>query len=209
MQVRVVVDIYEREGRVRDALHSLGVPTEVRRLVVGDYEAGRAIIERKTVSDLHGSVLDRRLWRQLARLRRSASQPFLLVEGSDIDAGPLGSSSVRGALVAVSELGIGVVRSEAPADSAAWLKVIAERPLRRRRAMSVLTNGASSNDPAETMLAAVPGLSIVSARALLKQFGSIANIAKADPKSLLSVSGIGPVRAASLETGASHVSRHL
>lgn len=200
MQVRVVVDVYERESLVLEELHSLGVSTQMRRLTVGDYEAGGAVIERKSVADLHGSVLDRRLWRQLARLRRSPARPFLLVEGPNLDGGPLHERSVRGALLAVSELGIGVIRSDSPADSALWLKLLAERPHRRRRPTSVLINPISSNDPAEAMLAAVPGLSIVSARALLGHFGSIANIAKADPESWLSVSGIGPVRAASLAT---------
>src|SRR5438034_3305770 len=199
VQVRVVVDIHEREGRLLNALRSLGVRVARERLLVGDYRTGGAVVERKTVSDLHLSIIDRRLWRQISRLRRESLQPYLLVEGESLDAGPLSTASIRGALIAVAELDVGLIRSANQEDSAEWLSLLAVRSNRRRRAASVLTNGIASRDAAEGMLAAVPGLSVVSARALLTCFGSIAAIAEANPSSWLSVPGIGPVRAASLE----------
>jgi len=193
----VVVDVYEREGRVRTALRELGVETHVRRLPVGDYEASGAIVERKSVRDLHLSIISGRLWRQIARLRRVASRPYLLVEGADLDAGPLRVESVRGALIALGELAIPVIRSADPEDSALWLRILGERPYRRRRATSALPV-AQGPTPAEAMLTAVPGISVVSARALLTRFGTIANIAAAGPESWPSVPGIGPARASSL-----------
>ncbi len=206
MRVSIVVDIYEREGRVWNALQMLGVATKLDRLPVGDYEAGGAIVERKSVRDLHLSIISGRLWRQLARLRRVASRPYLLVEGDDLDAGPLRPQSVRGALIAISELAVPVIRSADPSDSAAWLKILGERPYRRRRATSALpvAQGAS---PSEAMLTAVPGISVISARALLSEFGSIADIAAAGPKSWLSVPGIGNARAQALSNAFSSHAR--
>jgi len=194
--MHVVVDIYERESRVRRALQELGVTTVMRALAVGDYEAGGAIVERKSVRDLHLSIISGRFWRQIARMRRVALRPYVLVEGADLDDGPLRPEAVRGALVAVAELGVPVMRSSDPQDSAAWLKVIGSRRNRRKRMFA--PNPSPGPSVAEAMLTAVPGISVVSARALLTHFGTIAHMAEAGPERWLSVPGIGPVRAASL-----------
>jgi len=177
-------------------LRQLGVDTVIRRLPVADYEAGGALVERKSVRDLHDSIITGRFWLQVRRLRRVASRPHVLVEGADLDAGPLRPESVRGALIALAELGIPVIRTRDPADSALWLHLLAARPLRKHR--NTLSIPRPSANPAEAMLAAVPGMSIALARALLRQFGTIADIANADPERWLSVPGIGPARAESL-----------
>jgi ERCC4-type nuclease len=49
------------------------------------------------------------------------------------------------------------------------------------------------------VLAAIPGISIDSAKALLTEFGSIAAIAAASEPDLRSIPGIGPERAAALQ----------
>jgi ERCC4-type nuclease len=195
MRLRVVVDIYEREGRVRERLQQLGVDTVVRRLAVADYETGGALVERKSVSDLHLSIIKGRFWLQVGRLRRVASRPYVLVEGTDLDAGPLRPESVRGALIALCGLGIPVIRTTDPSDTALWLSLLAAGHQKHRKSLQVRR---PSTNPAEAMLAAVPGMSVPLARALLREFGTVANIAKADPESWLSVLGIGRARAQSL-----------
>jgi ERCC4-type nuclease len=192
----LIVDSREREGRLLAALQQLGVPTEVRRLVVGDYIAGLAIVERKSVRDLHFSIIRARFWPKIGRLSRAARHPYLLVEGADIDAGPLRPESVRGAILAVGELGIRVIRTSDPADSALWLKLLAARS---RKSRPVPRKFASKSLSApEAMLAAVPGISTVTAHALLDRFGSIEAVIDAGPKRWLSTPGVGPKRALAL-----------
>lgn len=181
---------------MRIALQRLGVPTDVRRLAVGDYIAGAAIVERKSVRDLHLSIIEKRFWPQIGRLSRATRHPYLLVEGTDLDAGPLRPASVRGAILAVQELGIGLIRAEGPEDSALWLEILAGRNRPRRRSARVFASSASS--PPEAMLAAVPGISVVTARALLNHFGSTAAVLGADPSEWLSIRGVGPKRSQAL-----------
>ena len=50
----------------------------------------------------------------------------------------------------------------------------------------------------EAMLAAVPGISTVTARALLERFGSLAGVAAATDDVLLEVPGVGKERARAL-----------
>src|SRR6266496_1287743 len=97
----VAVDVHERESRLLRTLHELGVQTQTQRLSVADYAVGNSLVERKTVSDLHLSIIEGRFWLQIGRLRRASTRPYLLVEGDDLDAGPLRATSVRGALLAV------------------------------------------------------------------------------------------------------------
>ena len=170
--------------------------TERRPLPVGDYDVGSSLVERKSVRDLHLSIVKGRFWPQIGRLAGCRRTPYLLVEGSDLDAGPLGPAAVRGALLAVSELGIGLIRSTDAADSALWLNVLAGRS-QRRRPRRVYPR-ATRTDPGLAMIAAVPGFSLASAQRLLDRFGSVSDVMAAGPESWLSVPGVGPKRARSL-----------
>jgi len=204
VRLRIVVDVYERESRLRRALDELGVEVEVRRLRTGDYVTGHALVERKSVRDLHLAIIGGRFWPQIGRLRRTRAMPYLLVEGEDLDAGPLRPASMRGALLAVGELGIQVVRSVSPEDSAVWLQVLGTRRRRRRRTASHYGQRPARYDADEAMLAAVPGISTVSARALLDRFETVRNVVNAGPENWLSVPGIGPTRAGALAEAVPH-----
>jgi ERCC4-type nuclease len=196
MQPTVVVDSREWESRLLAALHSLGVETVIRRLPVADYAAGEALVERKSIRDLHRSIISGRFWPQIGRLSPNARRPYLIVEGRDLDAGPLRPESVRGALLAVSELGVGVIRTDSPADSAMWLRLLAHRASKPRgRRVHAKPSGSRAG---EEMLAAVPGISNVTARSLLERFGSVAAVLAASEESLLSIAGVGPKRASAL-----------
>jgi len=201
VQAGVVVDQYERESRVLDALRALGVETKVERLRVADYRAGLALVERKSIRDLHLSIIKGRFWPQIGRLSRVSLRPYLLVEGPDLDAGPLRAGAIRGALVAVDELGIGLIRSSDPEDSALWLKILVGRDAPRNKSR-VYAPGPP--DPAEAVLAAIPGISTVTARALLQRFGSVSAIVQAGPEEWLSTRGVGPKRAQAISATLAH-----
>lgn len=83
-----MVDVFEQASGVPVALVGRGIEIAIEPLPAGDYRIGGDIlVERKSVPDLHGSLGRNRLWAQLGRLRDAAPYPYLLVEGSDIDAG--------------------------------------------------------------------------------------------------------------------------
>jgi ERCC4-type nuclease len=200
----VLADIHERASHVPDVLAELGVQVEVVPLPAGDYAVGPAIlVERKSLPDLHETILKGRFWRQLDKLRRASEWPFLLVEGQHLDDGPIAPKAIRGVCVAAIARGIRLIRAEDRHDSAMWLHALAaragravsnERPIYAQRPRPT-----STKDAAEAVLAAVPGISTVTARALLNRFGSVAAVAAADPIAWLEVRGIGPDRARALE----------
>lgn len=202
--VKIVVDVHERQSGIADTLAELGAEIEFASLPAGDYAVGAdTIVERKRVLDLHAAVLKGRLWPQLGKLRAACAFPYLLVEGTDIDRGPLHHNAIRGVCLAVIDQGIALLRSGYQRDSALWIHRLAVRcqeiePAADRPAYAQRPRPKPGQETAEALLSAVPGISTSSARALLARFGSIAAVVAADPAEWLEVPGIGPERARAL-----------
>jgi DNA excision repair protein ERCC-4 len=201
---RIVVDVHERSSGIAVVLaEELGAEVEIASLPAGDYAVGAdTLVERKRVLDLHGSVIKGRFWPQLAKLRAAAAFPYLLVEGTDLDRGPLGGAAIRGACLAAIDQGIALLRSGQPRDSALWIHRLAVRCQRVEpppdRPVYAQRPKAPPEEAAEALLAAVPGISATGARALLDEFGTVAAVVAAEPEEWLRVPGIGAERARAL-----------
>src|SRR5712691_6138338 len=124
--VKIIVDVHERQSGIADTLAERGAEVEIAPLPAGDYAVGAdTLVERKRVLDLHAAVLKGRLWPQLGKLRAACAFPYLLVEGSDLDRGPLHHNAVRGVCLAVIDQGIALLRSGYQCDSALWIHRLA------------------------------------------------------------------------------------
>lgn len=195
----VVADVFEQGSGVPAALLRLGARVTVEPLAAGDYRiAGGVLVERKTVADLHGSLGRGRLWAQVGAIRDAAVTPFLLIEGDDLDSGPRHPNAVRGAVLAIADLGVAILRSRDPGDSALWIHRLALRQARKGRAQSRPERTSTMPPPGVAVLAAVPGISGGTARALLERFGSVEGVLEAGPQRWAEVDGIGSVRAHAL-----------
>ena len=62
-------------------LRELGADVEVRQISPGDYVVGEVAVERKTVSDFLSSIITKRIFDQMLRLRDAYPVPVILVEG--------------------------------------------------------------------------------------------------------------------------------
>ena len=188
---RIVVDVHESASGIPASLERLGTHVEVAPLPAGDYAVGsKTVVERKSVLDLHGAILKGRLWPQLGKLRAECRFPYLLVEGRALDRGPLHPNAIRGACLAAIDLGIALLRTDDPVDSARWLHLLAVRCQRvegapDRPAYAQRPKAAQGVQTAEALLAAVPGISTASARALLLRFGSVQRVFQATRDELL------------------------
>ncbi len=80
----IVVD--HREPRdIVARLEELRVPVEVKQIYPGDYVVGEVAVERKTVSGFFGSLINKRMFDQVQRLRDAYPVPLILVEGDMAD----------------------------------------------------------------------------------------------------------------------------
>jgi Fanconi anemia group M protein len=222
--VVVVADVREIPSGVPKRLEGLDVSVSRKRLQVGDYVVGSgAIVERKSVLDLQDSLIKGRLWIQIGRLREVAVWPYLLIEGASLDKGPISAEALRGLWLAVSDLGVVVLRSSDVRETALWLHRLAVRrqqPIERDRPAYTQRFVRARPHPAEAARAAAPGISVKTARALLDHFGSLNDVITANPAEWQSVAGVGPHRSHTLwqmvhsrwhpdrSTSHSHVSRN-
>jgi Fanconi anemia group M protein len=194
--------VHEQQSGIPQALENLGIEVSVAPLHAGDYAIGPdVLVERKSVLDLHGSIERGRFWTQIGKLKYSSPFPFLLVEGEDIDNGPLSPKAIRGACIAVVHRGIRLVQTTNQADSALWLERLAVRAARYKpvdRPRYAQGRRPTPNEAPEAMLAAVPGISVEGARALLRHFGTVQKVVNAEKTAWEKVPGIGPKRATAL-----------
>jgi len=105
--IRLHVDHAERQSVLFDAVQRSGAfDVRVLRLVTGDYLiAHEVLIERKTIADFAISLVDGRLFPQVARLARSRYRSVLLIEGPQPAAMPdVHPHALDGALISLAAM---------------------------------------------------------------------------------------------------------
>lgn len=102
----IKMDFREDASQIEKILScKYGVNVLKARLPVGDYIIDRGIVvERKTTLDFVLSIIDGRLFKQAARMRRFFNEVFLIIEGKDlynlsVDIHP---HAIKGALISIS-----------------------------------------------------------------------------------------------------------
>jgi DNA excision repair protein ERCC-4 len=197
----ITADVHERASRVPELLKNLGVTVELRSLTRGDYRIGdQTLVERKTVDDLHSSIVRGRFWAQIPKIR-TARWPYLFVEGRTVFSGPIQANSIRGICLAVTDLGVTIIRTDDAYDSAKWLIRIASRRLdgvTRNRPIYSHRPKSTAAPPAEAALACAQGVSVETARTILGRFGSLQRVGEASIDDLRALPGVGVKRATAI-----------
>jgi ERCC4-type nuclease len=191
----IIVDQRERNSDLADALRANGIDVKFKTLPVGDYIlSDRVCVERKTVHDFESSIMNGRLFEQIDRLKKVNSSPMLLLEG-DRDSFRLKGKVINGTIAALYiEYGIVVIASHSAADTAEILASMAKHEQDKNLREPALKGSArarTSRQFQEYMIGNLPGIGPKLARALLKHFSNVRNIANASEKELMKVEKIG------------------
>jgi len=199
---QLVVDHSERHAALLDAVRRSGwFDVRMDHLAAGDYLMnGEVLVERKTIRDLVASLIDGRLFPQVARLAHSPHRSLLLIEGPTPSSLPdVHHHSVEGALVSIAAMWrLPVLHSSDSQQSARMLRFLADqmrgphdRVLRRfdRKPKRLASRRLF-------LLQALPGVGPALAHRLLHHFGSIERIVTVDAATLAGVRGIGARTAA-------------
>jgi ERCC4-type nuclease len=191
----ILYDHGEVRSGVPEALAARGIRIEPARLPAGDYIlSDRLVVERKSGGDLAASIKDRRIFEQAERLKAAYPAVVLIVEGEPIH---ISEASWKGALGRVLTMGLAVLQTGGPDDTADWIA----RLHRQEEAgpSGARGSGRIRRDPeAVDILGALPGVSTVGSRRLLDHFGTLRAVFAAEEAELRAVHGIGPVRARAL-----------
>ena len=202
--VTIIVDQREMRSTVARTLDKSGVNVVFKTLEVGDYVlSDRLAVERKTVEDFASSLIDtqRNLFTQISNLARTYDKPALIIEGEGLfTARQLNPNAIHGTLTSLAiDFGVSIFYTRDEEDTAALLKVIAKREqIDEKR--EVTAHGKKSSrllsEQQEYVVSAISEIGPKAARSLLKHFGSVEAVMKADYDGLLKVKLIGPKTAA-------------
>lgn len=196
--VTIVVDSAETASGIPRLLQKrAGVTLDMQRLECGDYlPHPTCVVERKSDHDFAASILDGRLFSQLALMQAEFPLVVLLVEGDvHTTTSEIADESLHGALSYIAVLaGVRLLYSRSAADSSALIHRFAlhlhhglgyEIPLRtaKPKDMSVLT---------QYLVEGLPGVGPGRARALVEHFGSVRRLMAASHAEIAGAPGLGP-----------------
>ncbi|MFB6300680.1 MAG: DEAD/DEAH box helicase [Halobacteriales archaeon] len=202
--VEIVIDQRELDTTIaRDLSTREGIETRLETLEVGDYVlSDRVAVERKAVDDFLDTLTggDRSLFEQVGDLARHYARPVLLIEGGGLyEERNVHPNAIRGALASLAvDFNASVLQTTDEADTADLLDVIARREQEESdREINVHGEKTAKTlaEQQEYVISSIAEVGPVTARSLLKEFGSVEAVVTADEEALREVEGIGTVTA--------------
>lgn len=203
--VPIVVDVNEPTD-IAQMLEARGIQVVRQRLAPADYVVGPIAIERKSVGDFHGSLIQKRLFEQLTRLKEAYPPPVALVLEGDLSALDelQAPRAFWGALLAIAvDLDVRVIPTPSRAGTAEMLDVLAHRMARgtsdgRAGDVRFKPRMLTPEDEQKFVVQGIPGIGDVVSHNMLERFGSLRRLFAANERELLRVPGIGKKRAAEM-----------
>ena len=195
----ITIDTREERSSLCEILNRQNIfEISRKQLVSGDIVIGELGIERKTARDFVDSLQSGRLFRQLILLKRSFFRRLLIIEGG-IDRMGMPQKQLQGALLRiVGSLNIPILYTLSVEDTAQKIEHLAVQLL-VYRAGQIRERSVKDQDTRafyqRYILAGIPGIGVVRAKALLEKFGSLQGVFNADVSQLSEVNDIGPVNA--------------
>jgi ERCC4-type nuclease len=198
--VKLVVDHREKASLMVAELSRLGISMEFKSLKVGDYLVSEDVaIERKTLEDFAGSILDRRLFEQARALRQAFPHPLLLLEGRGPLRSGISQEALRGAMASVMlDMGVPVLWVEDAAEGALFILTICRREQRgesRDLSLKDRRRATTPDGEREYVVASLPFVEAKMAKRLLAQFRTVQGVFSAGEEELMEVEGIGEKKA--------------
>lgn len=198
----VVVDVNEPPSIVQ-MLVDRGIEVDRRRLAPADYVVGPLAMERKSIGDFHSSLIQKRLFEQIARLSETYPPPVALILEGDIGAVDdlQLPGSFWGALLAIAvDFDVRVIPTHSRAGTADMLAVLARRVARGatgsgRPDVRFKPKLLGPDAEQKFVVQGLPGIGDVVSHNLLERFGTLRRLFMASEKELLRVPGIGKKRA--------------
>ncbi|MFA5357711.1 MAG: DEAD/DEAH box helicase [archaeon] len=202
-EIIIFADTREGPSTVIRELTEKGVIVRTKQLDTGDYVLSREVcVERKTVEDFIGSMIDGRLFSQLVNLRESYEKPLLIVEGKMEELFTLRNihkNAIMGALTSIAlDYNVPILNTKDAKETAEFIYVIAKREqLGRDKEIGLRfgRKGLTLEEQQRFIVEGIPMVGPMLAKSLLKEFGSIKKIANADEKQLQKVENLGEKKA--------------
>ena len=188
----IVVDNRENNSLVPSELKKLGFSLEFKQLAVADYLVGNIAIERKTISDFKSSIINKRIFAQLAEIKQYPSY-FLIIEGissEDIYSGQVHENAFRGMILAIiTEFKVPIIFTQNEKDTAKYIAVLANKKTNSEQPIRASKITLTDSEQIQFILEGFPNVGPVAANKLILEFKTLKNIFNASLSDLEKVIG--------------------
>ncbi|MEM4206900.1 MAG: ERCC4 domain-containing protein, partial [Nitrososphaerota archaeon] len=194
---KLIVDHRELSSPIPRLLSEMGVEIIPEQLPAGDYMVSENVsIERKTVSDFLQSLIDKRLFEQIIKLKETYENPIMIIEGESLyGLRNINQNAIRGALASiVVDYNLPLLWSKDAEETAKLIYAVFSRCQMRHEQSFSLKRGklpATLSEIQERLISSLPQINHVLARRLLQTFKKPINIFNSNEEDLKKVSGIG------------------
>jgi len=198
-KVRVVADTREVFSGIPELL-ATKAEVEIKQLPVGDYVLSERIcVERKKAQDFLDSLVKKRLFNQIIRLREAYEKPLLIIEDEELFSRNVSRQAIYGVIACLlTDYEIPVVRTKDAEETASLLYAIALREQFRKKREVALRGkkpDMSLKERQQFIIEGLPNVSAVLAKRLLSHFKSVRKVFNASTEELQKVEGIGRKKA--------------
>lgn len=198
-KMHVIIDYREKSSGLQDLL-AAHFTIALKKIPYGDYLINNRItVERKTARDFLISIIDLRLFKQAASLKKYCSNPLLLIEGNPYATG-LGfdPKAIKGAILSLQSCWqIPIIFSHSKEDSVEILAMIG----RQDEVVTNVVHMRGGYRPKKLksrqlyLLQGLPDIGPKLANSLLDHFKSAFLVMSATIEELMEVEGVGQTRA--------------
>ena len=190
-KLKILIDFREKNSLVASELVKQGFEIEFKQLPVADYIINNIAIERKTISDLKSSIINKRIIYQLQELKQYP-KCLLIIEGinENIYEGIIHENALRGFLLSVIlNYQVPIIFTQNEEDTAKYIKVLAKRPEKSQTSLRASKLIFSDEEQLQFILEGFPQIGPVTARKLLAHFKTLNNLANATEEELNKIIG--------------------
>gem|GEM_PF-236013 len=186
----IIADNREKNSLVIAELIALDIDVEFQQLPIADYLIGETAVERKTASDLIGSLLNKRIFSQIENLKQYEKSLIVIESYQDfeLEETNFNENAIKGLLLSISlEHRIPVIFSKNAKDTALLLSLIAKKKKTEFsfRAKLQMTD----NQRLQFILEGFPNIGPVAAKKLLEKYKKIRNIINAPAEEISQLLG--------------------
>ena len=201
---KITVFVDHRENNMVPAyIKEHGAEVILKQLKVADFICSdRVGIEKKTCSDFLQSIINQRIFRQMAEISDSFEKPLLLLEGNPdflFLERQIHPNTVRGVLTSIAiDYKVPIIwtaNSKETAEMVYWIAKREQDHEKRGIQIRAKTRTETLEDQQEFIVAGLPSVSNVLSKRLLEHFGSVKKIFNAKQNKLMKVEGIGEEKA--------------
>lgn len=196
-KIKIIVDHRESSSPVIRELSEMGAEIICQQLQAGDYVVSEHVgIERKVITDFLQSIIDKRLFAQIIKLKENYEIPVLIMEGESLyGLRNIHPNAIRGALTSIAiDYSVPILWSKDPEETAKLIYTAASREQSDRKTSFSLKKSklaATTSEMQERLLASLPQINYALSKRLLKEFRTPINIFTSSEEELKRVEGLG------------------